>query len=274
MNRSRRHTVRTSTWVRLVLAAFVAGWIAQPAMAGTLDKIKERGKLLVAIDLGLPPFGMMDASMQPTGGDVDAARLLAAEIGVPLEIVPATGPSRIPFLLTGKVDAVMSSFSITEERKKVVDFSLPYGIIQIICAAPKSVSIASPTDLAGKTVAVTRGTGSDADATKMVKADPKISIARFEDDATLITALATGQQDIMIAAPAQMNEANRKNPARQLEPKFTVRTNGYAVGLRKDDPAFRDYVNAWIEKDLANGKLRKVYTQYFGTALPATMPKE
>jgi polar amino acid transport system substrate-binding protein len=260
--------------IRLIAAAVFCLSAHAAAAQTTLDAIKVRGKLLVAIDIGLPPFGMMDANMQPTGADVAAAKLLAAELGVPLEIVPATGPNRIPFLLTGKADAVMSSFSITAERKKVVDFSLPYGIIQIICAAPKNVSITSAADLAGKTVAVTRGTGSDADATKLVKADAKISIARFEDDATLITALATGQQDIMIAAPAQMNEANRKAPARGLEPKFTVRTNGYAVGLRKDDTAFRDLVNKWIEKDLANGKLRTVYKEYLGNDLPGDMPKE
>ena len=259
---------------RLVLLAALLAGSANAALADTLADIKARGKLLVAIDIGLPPFGMVDEKMQPTGADVEAARLLAAHLGVPLEIVPATGPSRIPFLLTGKVDAVMSSFSITEERKKVVAFSVPYGIIQIICAAPKSEKISSPGDLAGKTVAVTRGTGSDMDATKLSKADPKISMARFEDDATLITALATGQQDIMIAAPAQMNEANRKAPQRQLEPKFTVRVNGYAVGLRKDDAAFRSTVDAWIVADLANGKLRDVYKKYFGTDLPKDMPKE
>jgi polar amino acid transport system substrate-binding protein len=256
----------------VAMAAMLVGGIT--AQADTIDDIKKRGKLLIAIDIGLPPFGTVDAQMQPTGSDVDAARLLAAHLGVPLEIVSATGPNRIPFLLTGKVDAVMSSFSITEERKKVVAFSAPYGMITIICAAPKSLSIASAADLAGKTVAVTRGTGSDADATKLAKADPKITMARFEDDATLITALATGQQDIMIAAPAQMNEANRKAPTRALEPKFTVRTNGYAVGLRKDDEAFRIAVNAWITQDLANGKLREVYTKYFGTELPKDMPKE
>jgi polar amino acid transport system substrate-binding protein len=266
-------------WKRIVqglvlVAALIGSAGAAAAEADTLADIKARGKLLVAIDIGLPPFGMVDDRMQPTGSDVEAARLLAAHIGVPLEIVPATGPNRIPFLLTGKVDAVMSSFSITEERKKVVAFSAPYGMISIICAAPKAISIASAADLAGKTVAVTRGTGADMDATKLAKADPKISMARFEDDATLITALATGQQDIMIAAPAQMNEANRKSPQRQLETKFTVRTNGYAVGLRKDDDAFRRLVNAWIAADLENGRLRAVYTKYFGTELPKDMARE
>ena len=120
----------------LTAAALIAAAVA--AHADTMSDIKARGKLLVAIDIGLPPFGTVDAQMQPTGSYVEAARLLAAHLGVPLEIVPATGPSRIPLLLTGKVDAVMSSFSITEERKKVVAFSIPYGIIQIVCAAPKS----------------------------------------------------------------------------------------------------------------------------------------
>jgi ABC-type amino acid transport substrate-binding protein len=129
---------------RTILAgtAIIASTVV--TQAATLEDIKARGKLLVAIDIGLPPFGTVDAQMQPTGSDVEAARLLAAHLGVPLEIVPATGPSRIPLLLTGKVDAVMSSFSVTEERKKVVAFSLPYGIIQIVCAAPKALDWTSP----------------------------------------------------------------------------------------------------------------------------------
>jgi ABC-type amino acid transport substrate-binding protein len=50
--------------------------------------------------------------------------------------------------------------------------------------------------------------------------------------------------------------------------------DGCAVGLRKDDEAFRTTVNAWIVQDVANSKLRQVYTKYFGTDLPAGMPKE
>jgi len=244
------------------------------AQADTLADIKARHKLIVGIDLGLPPYGTVDANMQPTGSDVAAAHLLADSLGVPLEIVPSVGANRIPFLQTGKVDVVMSSFSITEARKKVVDFSIPYGIITILCAAPAPMNITGPKDLEGKTVAVTRGTGADADATKLVKADDKISIVRFEDDATLITALASGQQNIMISAPAQMANINLKAPDRKLEQKFVVRTNGYAVGIRKGDDALREYVNAWIERDLANGKLRDVYKQFHGSDLPAIMPKE
>jgi polar amino acid transport system substrate-binding protein len=247
---------------------------ALPARADTLADIKARGSLVVGIDLGIPPYGTVDASMQPTGSDVAAARLLAANLGVKLEIVPSVGANRIPFLQTSKIDVVMASFSITEARKKVIDFSIPYGVISIICAAPASMKISSPKDLEGKTVAVTRGTGSDMDTTKMARADDKITVVRFEDDATLITALASGQQDIMISAPAQMNDTNARAPDKHMETKFLVRTNGYAVGIRKGDDTLRAAVNAWIEQDLANGKLRAVYKEFHGTELPTDMPKE
>lgn len=260
-------------WSRVAMIAAAGSLImTAAAKADTLSDIKARQTLRVAIDLGLPPYGTMDSNMQPTGSDVEAARLLAADLGVKLDIVPATGANRIPFLQTGKADIVMSSFSVTDERKKVVDFSNPYGIITVICAGPPGTEIKSAKDLEGKTVAVTRGTGADADATKLVKADDKISIARFDDDATLITALASGQQDIMISAPAQMGDINAKAPGK-LEQKFVVRTSGYAVGIRKGDDSLRNYINAWIEKDLADGKLRDVYKKFQHADLPADMPK-
>lgn len=260
-------------WSKLTVLAISATLaMTAAAKADTLADIKARHKLRVAIDLGLPPYGTMDSSMQPTGSDVESAKLLAADMGVELEIVPSTGANRIPFLQTGKADIVMSSFSVTEERKKVIDFSNPYGVITVICAGPPGTEIKSAKDLEGKTVAVTRGTGADADATKLTKADDKISIVRFDDDATLITALASGQQDIMVSAPAQMGDINAKAPDK-LEQKFVVRTSGYAVGMRKGDDALRNAVNAWIEKDLADGKLRDVYKKYQHADLPAEMPK-
>ncbi len=259
----------TMTTLCLAIAAFTG-----VARADTLADIKEKHKLSVGIDLGVPPYGTVDASMQPTGSDVEAARLLAADLGVDLDIVPTTGANRIPFLQTHKIDAVMASFSVTEARKKVVDFSLPYGMISIVCAAPASMAIKDAADLEGKTVAVTRGTGADMDATKLVKKDDKISIVRFDDDATLITALSSGQQDIMISAQAQMHDINKRAPDKHLEQKFVIRTNGYAVGLRKDDKTLLDAVNAWVEKDLADGKLRTVYAKWHDAELPAVMPKE
>src|SRR6185503_7967667 len=97
------------------------------AHADTLDDIKKAGKVRIAIDTAIPPFGMTDDKMQPSGSDVDTARLLAQDLGVQLEIVTTTGPSRIPALQSNKADLVISTLSITPDRAKVIDFSVPYA---------------------------------------------------------------------------------------------------------------------------------------------------
>ncbi|MDM9625318.1 transporter substrate-binding domain-containing protein [Rhizobium sp. S152] len=251
-------------------ATTVLGTMPSRALADTLETIKERKKLLVAIDLGSPPFGMSDASMQPTGSDVETAKLLAADLGYPLEIVPVTSPNRVPFLLTNKADIVMASFSVNEERKKVIDFSDAYGVIQIVIAAPKSTEIKSIADVVGKRLGTTRGSTNDKVATTEAQG---AEMVRYDDDATLITALVSGQVPIMASSPQVMAAVNQRRSDDPLEVKLVLKTNPYAVGVRKGDDALRTTLNEWIAKNLANGKLNEIYQKYNGVALPAEMPK-
>src|SRR6266404_7537374 len=108
----------------IAIAAVAMMGVVQAASADVLDEIKKAGKIRIAIDLGVPPYGMTDDKLQPTGLDVEAARLLAKDWGLEFEHVPTTGASRIPALQTGKADLVISSLSYTAERAKVIDFSL------------------------------------------------------------------------------------------------------------------------------------------------------
>ncbi|MGE0720007.1 MAG: transporter substrate-binding domain-containing protein, partial [Alphaproteobacteria bacterium] len=80
--------------------------LAATAQAATLDDIVKRGVVKIGIDLGVPPYGLTDANQKPAGYDVEVAELMAKDLGIKLEIVPLTGPNRIPFLLTNKVDVV------------------------------------------------------------------------------------------------------------------------------------------------------------------------
>ena len=117
--------------------------VSGAAHADQLDDIMKAGKLRVAIDLGVPPYGMKDAALNPTGSDVETARLLAKGLGVTLEIVPTTGANRVPFLQTGKADIVISSMSVTPERQKVIDFSTPYAAILAVVGAPRDMKLTS-----------------------------------------------------------------------------------------------------------------------------------
>ena len=236
-----------------------------PAYADTLDDIKKALKIRIGIDTAIPPFGMVDDKMMPTGSDVDTARLLAKDLGVALEIVTATGPSRIPMLQTNKVDLVISTLSITPDRAKVIDFSVPYADHPSVVAALPSIAIKSYADLAGKKVAVVRGTTQDTDLAREAKG---AQLVRYEDDATMALAFASGQVDILATARSLLPAISKKNPGRTAESKITMQTFYLAVGLRKNEPKLKAWVDEWVRTNLKNGKLAAIYKKYHGIDIP------
>lgn len=243
---------------------------ALPAQAQTLDAILKRGKILVAVDLGFPPWGSTNERREPDGADVESARLLAKDLGVELEVVPVTAPNRIPFLLTSKADVVMSSFSITAERAKSIAFSNPYGVTSGVLVATKSVEMKSIADLAGKRIGIPRGTTQDGQLTAAAPKDAQL--VRFDNDATSIAALIAGQVDAIATGGALGNKLAREYPDRQYENKFMISETYYAVGMRRGDPDLRLWVNTWVMLNLRNGNLGRIYEKWIGSPLPDNLP--
>lgn len=252
-----------------LLAAGLAA-LLPVASASSLDDIKAANRIRVGIDLGAPFYGYIDGQMQPAGSDVEAARLLAKDLGVELEIVQTTNSARIPNLLSNKADLIISSLSITPERAKAVDFSIPYGAIQAAVGAPKSLALSGMDDLAGKTVAVTRGGPQD----KLVsERAPKARIVRFDDEAASITAAASGQADIVAITPPIIAAIAKRNPAREFEVKFVIESYQLGIAMRKNQPELKQWVNDWIRTNLANGKLNEIHMKYAGVPIPDEIVK-
>jgi len=244
----------------LCLSAF-----AGAASADALADIKAAKKIRVGIDLGAPFYGYIDGKMQAVGSDVEAAKLLAEDLGVELEIVQTTNSARIPNLLSNKADLIISSLSITPERAKAVDFSIPYGAIQAAVGAPKSLDIKGMDDLAGKSVAVTRGGPQD----KLVsEGAPQATVVRFDDEAASITAAATGQTDIVAITPPIIAAIANRNPGREFEVKFVVQSSRLGVAMRKNEHELKQWVNDWIRTNLKNGKLNDIHVKYAGVPIP------
>ena len=247
------------------LALAVLSLSFAPAQADTLDNIKKAGKVRIAIDTAIPPFGMTDDKLQPTGSDVDTAQLLARDLGVSLEIVTTTGPTRIPMLQTDKTDLVVSTLSITPDRAKVIDFSIPYADHPSVVASLSAVPLKEMSDLAGKKVAVVRGTTQDSDLTQQAKG---AQLSRYEDDATMALAFASGQVDILATARSLLPAISKKNPSRTAESRITMQTNYLAIGMRKDEPRLKEWVNGWVKTNLQNGQLVAIYKKYHGVDIP------
>lgn len=254
---------RTLTLAAMALALASVGFAAN---ADTLKDIQTRKKLLAAIDLSVPPFGMTDAAMQAQGSDVDVARALARDMGVELQIVEVSGPNRIPFLMTSKADIVISSFSVTAERAKVVAFSTPYSVNQLVVGAPKSLAITKMDDLIGKRIAVVRGNLQDLELTK--SAPKGATLVRYEDDATANTALIAGQVDAIATPSTTVQTLATRMPAKNLEIKFIVKVQPLAIGMRKNDTELANWINTWVEKNTSNGQLNQIYTKWMGLPLP------
>lgn len=255
--------------VGVVLAGLVSV-TAGVAHADTLDNIRKAKKIRVAIDMSVPPYAMMNEQMQPVGSDVEAAQLLAADLGVELDIVRVPSPNRIPYLLSNKVDVILSQLSVTDERKKVIDFSRAYAVIEAAILAPTNMEIKGAADLVGKRVITTRGTASDKVTSEFA---PGANIIRFEDDATSITAVVSGQADIFGTAPSLLGAINQKSPSRKLEKKFVMKTFDLAVGIRKGDTTLLNWTDEWVQKNLKNGKLNAINIKYQGGPLPDSMLK-
>jgi polar amino acid transport system substrate-binding protein len=251
----------------VVIALLSLGAVAAhtSAWADTLDDIRKAGKVRIAIDTAIPPFGMTDDKLQPAGSDVDTAQLLARDLGVKLEIVTTTGPTRIPMLQTDKADLVISTLSITPDRAKVIDFSLPYADHPSVVASLTSLPLSSYADLAGRKVAVVRGTTQDTDLTREAKG---AQLVRYEDDSTMALAFASGQVDILATARSLLPAISKKNPARTLESRITMQTFYLAVGMRKNEPRLKDWVNGWVKTNLQNGQLGAIYKKHHGVDIP------
>jgi len=246
----------------LGLGFAVTATFAAPAAADVLADIRARGTLKVAIDLGNPPYAMMDAAFQPTGSEVETAQLLAKDLGLKIELISVPTSGRIQFIVSGKADIALSTLSITAERLKVVDFSIPYSEATIVVAAPKGAPVKSYADLAGKAVAVTRGTVNDTRLTESTANVAGVQIVRFEDDPTASAAVTSGQFAYYATSRPLLQELIKVNPKLDIEEKFVSQAYPIGVAIRKGETALTQTINQWIKTNLDNGKLVAIYEKF------------
>lgn len=254
---------------RLMGATLLAGAAlaigASSVAAETIDQIKEKGQLTIGMLVDFPPYGILNTENKPDGYDADVARLLAKDLGVKLNIVPVTGPNRIPFLLTNKVDMLVASLAITPDRAKQVQFSHPYSAAQIVVFGGKETKIESEKDLSGKRIGVARASTQDIAVSKIAPADAEIR--RFDDDASAMQALLSGQVDAIGCSTTVAGQIAQRSPDK-FENKFVLLQQEMAVAMRQNEPNTLKTINELIDKNIQNGEFSKLYEKWLGSPLP------
>lgn len=178
--------------LKTLIAASAAGAAllgSGAAFADRLQDIKKAGVLRVAAFDANPPFGFVDPkSRNIVGLDVDYAQEFAKRLGVKLQIVPTNPANRVPLLVSGKVDLVLANFTITEERAKQVNFSVPYFSSGTQFIAPKG-TLTSAEQLNSLRIGVDKGTTNEI---VLREKYAKATLVAYDDTPFAFTALRNG----------------------------------------------------------------------------------
>ena len=230
-----------------------------------LDNVMKSRTLKVAIPTDYPPYGFVGTDMAPQGLDIDTARLIAAKMGVKLELVPVTSANRIPYLQTRKADLVISTLGKNPEREKVMDFSSAYAPFFQGVFAAKSLKLTDFKDMAGKTVAVTRGAMEDQELNKV--APTNVDYRRFEDNNATVAAFVAGQTQTIAMSGAVAAEMIRKNPKINAEYKLLLKDSPCYVGIAKGEDALKAKVNEIIATAKKDGTLDAMSKKWLGKGI-------
>jgi polar amino acid transport system substrate-binding protein len=249
---------------RLVLAA-IAMIAAAPLAARAqtaLDDVLAKKTITIAIPTDFPPYGFVGTDLKPQGLDVDMAQLIAARLGVKVELVPVTSANRIPYLQTKKADLVISTLGKNPEREKVIDFTAAYSPFFQAVFGPKAIAVKTAADLNGKTIAVTRGAMEDQELGKIAPAG--LDVKRFEDNNGTVAAYVSGQVQLMATGASVAGNVMSRNPQLGTEFKLLLKDSPNFIGVAKGEDKLRLKVNEIIADARKAGDLDKMAVKWLG----------
>ncbi len=229
---------------------------------------QEARKIKIGVEGAYPPFSQIGTDGKLKGFDIDIANALCEQMKAQCTLVQQEFDGMIPSLQAKKIDAVIASMSITDERKKVVEFSDKYYHTPARFVGKKSAAlVATAAGMKAKRIGVQRTTIHDRFATDTFKESEIVRYAKQDD---VFLDLMSGRLDAALVDQVAATMGFLPLPAAKdfaffgpvyIEPKYFG--YGAGVGMRKTDTALRDEFNAAIKAIRANGVYKKINDRYF-----------
>lgn len=254
------------------------------AADSTLEGILSRGKLRVGFEAGYMPFEMIDKrgglrqrNLRPAdvrrggqqasfiGFDIDIAREMAKALGVKFVPVHTRWTSIIPALRLGRFDIIISGMSVTEDRKRLVDFAAPYmtiGQTVLINAKHKGV-VTSYKDLDSPEFIVTSKPGTTGELA-VKKHLPNATYKPFDSELTGAMEVVNGRADAFVydlPYNVVFTAMHGTDEVVFFDQPFTVELLAWAI--RKNDPDFLEWLNGFLKEIKADGRYEKIYDKWF-----------
>ena len=247
----------------LLLAAMMCTLAACGAKDATSDdETNDKDTLVVAMELAYPPFETKDADGNPSGVSVDFAKAFGEYIGKDVVIENIAWDGLIPALQTGKADMVMSSMTITDERKEKVDFSEPYANALLALLTNKDSGITSIEDMnvEGRKIAVKTGSTGYFYAQKNL---PNAEIIALADESACVTEVVQGKADGFIYDQLTIYrnwQANLDTTGAVFIP--FQEADQWGIAVQKGNTELLDELNEFIEKYTDEGGFDELTDKY------------
>jgi len=261
--------MRKKTLAIMVGALLLAGLLAVGLMGGcgsstttTKPLTLEKGVLKVGSDTTYPPFEFKKDG-KPTGFDYDIANEIAKKLGLKLDFMTVEWTGIVPGLKTDKYDTIMSSLTITPERKKEIDFSIPYFDSNQALSVAKDSTIKSTDDLKGKVVGVQIDTTDQFTAEELQKEKGISEIRKFDTITLAFEDLNAGRIDAIIndyGVNHYEEVTNGKSKVVQIIP-----TNEqYGIGIKKGNTALKTKIDAALKEIINSPVYDQIYEKWLG----------
>ena len=217
-------------------------------------------KVIVGLDDTFAPMGFRDENGELTGADVELAKAASEVIGVPFEFQPIDWSMKETELNNGTVDVLWNGYSITDERKEVVNFTDAYLENRQIVVTMADSDINTIADLTDKTVAAQDMSS----AVAAIDAKPEIKdtfkeLVTFETNDQCLRDLEAGRSDAVVADEILVKYYISQKGAEKykiLEEDFGEEE--YGIGVRKDDTALLNALNEALDTLKENGTSKEI----------------
>ncbi|WP_206336321.1 glutamate ABC transporter substrate-binding protein [Streptomyces torulosus] len=226
-------------------------------------------KIKIGIKYDQPGLGLKEPDGTFSGFDVDVATYVAKELGYEpnqIEFVETKSADRENALARGDVKFIAATYSINDERKKLVDFAGPYLLAHQDLLVKADSKIAKGTDLNGKTLCSVTGSTSAENVKKDIA--PKAQLKEYGGYSECIAGLQSGAVDavttddsILAGFAAQENYKGQFKLAG-----LKLSNENYGIGVKKGDTATVDKINAALEKMVSDGAWETAVKENFGPA--------
>jgi polar amino acid transport system substrate-binding protein len=225
------------------------------AKGKTLDEVKEAGKLTVATSPDFPPFESLEGD-EVVGIEVDIMKLIAAELGVELEIIEMDFDAVLLGIQSAKYDCGMSGITTNDERKQNMLFTTPYYNAAQVIVVKAGSDIKGKADLDGKKVSVQTGTTADAGCT-----EAGYDVQAFAANADAKAALTTGKVNAWVVDNLTAQQmVNEDDGLVILEEKMTDEPYAFAFAFGSEDLVAE--IDVILAKLIADGTVENIFANY------------